>query len=403
MEKFIRFAIALIFLLVVEQAVAGSFPVLPVIPSNESLIIRAQGFQIQLGVSDGLILSVLSRNGYSDIRITKKKLTKARAEGCKDGIRYDVEIGSNGRIRKAKQIGTCRPVINADIARWILRQKGFRQIQLSPESSGFVAAACRGPRRFRVSMNQFGDMGSENVLGRCGGVLSQYDIAALLRAQGFSRISVTQGRRGTYSVIACRGDNRVQLLVGNDGAIVREQRSGRCDPPIHPATIPAILSRYSFTRIDVIDRQLPRYVAQVCRDTQRLEISLNRYGEIVDERSIGRCEPPMNAAALDSRLREIGYDTVRIVADNPGGFVAEVCEDGARFQLELTRYGETTSEKSLGDCASRRVRGILKQLEKEGMSDVTVYVDGCRKRKRYRIVLDEYGSMVSRNVIGQCK
>lgn len=410
MERFIKGFIALAFLFATQHALASPLPKISAPAPDESLVIPTQGFQIspdgfqfQLGVSDSMILSVLSRNGYSDIRITKRKLTKARAEACKNGLRFDVEIGFDGRIRKAKQIGSCRPVINADTARRILRDNGYRKIQLSPDGAGFIAAACRNNRRFRVLMNQFGDIGGEKVLGRCGGSLTQYDVAAILRTQGYSRIRAKRARRGNFSVEACRQDDHVKLLVGNDGFILRERRVGRCDPAIHPATIPAVLARYGFTRIDVIDRQLPRYVAHACRDTQRLEISMNRFGEIVDEKSIGRCDPPLNAAALEDKLRGIGYDTVRIVRDNASGFVAEVCEEGVRYQLELTRYGETLSEKRVGECHSRRVRKILRQLEKQGIRDATLYVDGCRKRKRVRIELDQYGSVVRRTVIGKCR
>ncbi len=410
MNRFIQLAITLTFLFSAHHASAMPFPKFLSPAPDGSLVIQAQGLQIgdnglqiQLGVSDGMILSVLSRNGYSDIRITKKKLTKANAEACKNGTRFKVEISFDGRIRKAKRIGDCRPVINADIARNILRNKGFRKIQLSPDGAGFIAAACRKNRRFRVRLDQFGDIAGKKVLGRCGGSLTQYDIAAILRTQGYSRIQAKRVPRGNFSVQACRGDNRFEMLVGDDGAVLRERRIGRCDPPIHPATIPAVLARYGFTRIDVIDRKLPRYVAHACRGTQRLEISMNRFGEIADEKSIGRCDPPLSAAALEDRLRGIGYDTVRIVRDDASGFVAEVCEEGARFQLQLTRHGETLSEKRVGDCSSRRVRKILKQLEKQGVRDARLYVDGCRKNKRVRIMLDQYGSVVRRSVIGPCR
>ncbi|GBE42575.1 hypothetical protein BMS3Bbin10_00637 [bacterium BMS3Bbin10] len=403
MGKFITLAIALAFFAAADQASGAPMPVKPVIAGDESLVVRVQEFQIQLGLSDGLIFSALSRRGYSDIRITKRKLTKARAEACRNGKKYKIQIGFDGGIRKVVEIGSCRPAINAETARRILRQKGFRKIQLGPDGAGFIAAACRNNRRFRVSLDQFGDIRGEKLLGRCGNILTKYDVAALLRAQGYSRVRAERGRRGRFSVQACRRDEAVVLEVGNDGAILGERRVGRCDPPIHPATIPALLARYGFTRIEIIDRRLPRYIAQACRDTQRLEISMNRFGEIVGERSIGRCEPPLSAAGLKVILRDAGYDGVRIIKDRPGGFTAEVCEEGARFRLELTRYGETLSEQRLGDCPSRRVRKILKQFERQGVTGATMYVEGCRKKKRVRIELDQHGTPVRRNVIGRCR
>lgn len=410
MERFIRFAIALAFVLTAHHASAAPIAKLPIPASGQPMVIQAQGLQLgnnglqlQLGVSDGMILSVLSRNGYSDIRITKKKLTKATAEACKHAARFKIEISFDGRIRKAKRIGDCRPGIDAGIARNILRNKGYRKIQLSPDGAGFIAAACRGDRRFRVRLNPYGDVEGEKFLGRCGGSLSQYDIAAILRAQGYSRIQARAARRGNFAVEACRGDNRFEMLVANDGAVLREQRTGRCAAPIHPATIPAVLARYGFSRIDVIDRKLPRYVAHACRANQRLEISMNRFGEITDEKSIGRCDPPLSAAALKDRLSSYGYDTVRIVRDDPSGFVAEICEEGIRFHLQLTRYGETLSEKRVGECHSRRVRNILKQLKGQGLRNPTLYAAGCRNGKRVRVELDPYGAVVRRSVTGPCR
>ena len=402
MAKFIQLISALAFFFVADQASAIPIPAKPETATKDTLVIQAQGLRIEFGVSDGMILSVLSRNGYSDIQIIQKKLTKARAAACKNGIRYKVEITFDGRIRKAKEVGKCRAVINIDIARNILRQKGFRNIQLGTDGAGFVAAACRGNRRFRVFLDQFGGIQGEKILGQCGGVLTQYDIAALLRAQGYTRVRAKRERQGNFSVKACRRDDALALRVGKNGAILRERRVGRCDPPIHPATIPALLTRYGFTRIDIIDRKLPRYIAQACRDTQRFEISMNRFGEIVDERTIGRCELPLSASDLKVKLREIGYDRIRILEDAASGFVAEACEVGVLFRLELTKYGETVSEQRLGNCPSRRVGKILKQLEKNGMTNTTIYVEGCRKRKRVRVALDRNGTIVSRDDIGRC-
>lgn len=409
MAKIFRLAVALIFFFMMDQASAFPAQVKPNALSpgshsliDDSLVLQAQ-FRIQLGVSDSVILGSLSSQGYSDIKITKKKMTKARAEACKNGIRYDVEVAFDGRIRRANQIGKCRSVINYETARDILRQKGFRKIQLGQEGAGFVAAACRNKRRFRVYMDQFGDIQREKVLGRCGGVLTEYDIAAILKAQGFSRVQTKRAHRGNYDVKACRHNDAMELLVGRGGEILRERRTGRCDPPIHPATIPALLARYGFSRIEIVDRQLPRYVAHACRDTQRLEISMNRFGEIVDERKIGNCALPLNAADLRAKLRNNGYGRIQIVEDRASGFVAEVCEAGTQLRLELTKYGETISQFRIGDCPSRRIRKILRQFEKNGMTGAKIFVEGCRKHKKLRIELDEFGTNVSRNVIGRCR
>ena len=267
MKKLIWLVAVIILTITARQAEAFPIPERSLFAGTQPHVIRTQGFQVELGISNGVIRRSLSNEGYSDIKVTKRKLTKARAEACKKGKRYVVEVKFDGRVKQIKQIGRCRSTVNANQARKRLKEKGFRQIQLLPYGKGFVAAACRDKRRFRLALNQYGDVRRETVLGRCGTALSQYDVAVLLRAQGYSRVRVQQVRKGNFAVSACRQDNRVELIVSNFGVVTRENPVGRCDPPIHPAIIPAVLARYGFTRIDIIDPDssalrracLPRY------------------------------------------------------------------------------------------------------------------------------------------------
>jgi len=364
---------------------------------------NAQGLQFQLGLSDGMILNVMGRNGYSDVRITKKKLTKAQAEGCRNGKRYKVEISLDGRIRKEVQIGTCRAAINQQIARNILRKKGYKQIVMRPEGNHFSAVACRGNKRFRVSMNLYGEIQGEIHLGRCAGNLSNHDVAALLRAQGFSRLTVKRGPRGNYAAEGCRGDDKLGLVVGRNGAIIRQQRIGRCDPAIHPSAIPSLLARYGFSRVEVIDSRLPRYLAHACRGNERLEVAMNRFGEISDERRVGRCDPPLTGPALEKRLRDAGFTGVKILAQRANGFTAEVCEDAALLRLELTIFGETIRQSPVGQCPTRPIGDVLGEFERQGFSGTTVFIEGCRRGRRVRVELDRTGDEINRKVLGRCR
>ena len=395
-------ASALATLTFATNSYAAPFPLHEPASPQTNQIILAQGAQFELGVSDGLIFRVLTQNGYGAIKITKRRMTKARAEACKGGKKYDVEIGFDGRIRRATEIGSCRRAIDIRMAEQILHKKGFRDIRINPGGEGFLGVACRGPHRLRLSLNRFGEIQREKRLGRCGHTLDNHDIAAQLRASGFSRIRVNRGQRGGFSAIACRGDRQVELRLDNNGFIKSERRTGRCDPAIHPASIANLLARYGFSRVDVIDRQLPRYVAHACRGTERVAVSMDRYGEIVDEHRIGRCDPPLTSAQLEAKLRDVGYGKVRVIDRTNSGFIAEVCEERRLIELTLTVFGETISEKELGRCESRRVGGVLKSLEKRGMSNPRMFVVGCRKGMKVRLELDRYGSVASSTVKGRC-
>ena len=130
---------------------------------------------------------------------------------------------------------------------------------------------------------------------------------------------------------------------------------------------------------------------------------MNRFGEIVDEENIGRCDPALTADGMTNMLRRAGYDRVRNVRNTASGYAAEVCEDGFRLELELTRYGETIDQKPLGDCPSRRVRKVLESIERDGIRGGTMYVDGCLDRSRIRIEIDKFGNAGRQTIIGTCR
>ena len=406
MGKFFQSAAVILITIFSSTLSASAAPMTapgPLAPQNP-LLLKTGGVEFMMGISDGMVHRIASANGYTDIRIEKRKLTKTRLHACKDGIKYQLEVTLEGKLKNRGRIGRCRNRIDAVEARRILRQSGFKQIDLSTRDGGFDAVACRRDRRLRLSMNVFGEINNEVVIGRCGGALSQADVADILHQRGYSRVRVAEsGLSGRFSAKACRGQVKVSLLVGRRGRILEEQQTGTCAPAIHPATIPALLVQKGFSRIEVIDRKLPRYVARACEGNRHLEISMNRYGRIVDERPIGRCDQPLTIEELKARLRASGYDFVQVTKPKRDYFVAKVCEEGKLYYLRISIFGETVNQENLGECPSQKVSEILKRVEKRGITSAAIFVEGCRGKKLMRFELDRYGAIKKRWNIGRCR
>lgn len=395
-------AILVLFAVIGFPAASHAFSAPPKLAVAQPLAEKVQ-LRLDFGISDAVILRSLRNQGYHDIRITDRKLTKARAQACKNGNRFDVEVASNGRIRRAVQVGRCRSEVGPQQVQQILKKRGIRANRIAETGDGFAVIGCRGDRRLRVEMNRFGEIVSERPLGRCGGRLSERELVMELRSMGFSRIRLDRRQKGRWHAVACRGDIRVELRIDNGGDIVRERRTGRCDPPIHPGSIPRLLAKQGYSRIDVFDRELPRYQAHACRELEKVAISLNRFGEIIDEHKIGQCEPPLTPGALVAQLRSMGYRHVRVVEQSPGGFKADVCDKKEKIRLSLTLFGEITDEERLGRCRPPRVSDILADFESRGMRNPTLFVEGCRHGTRVLVELDKYGEPLESRLAGRCR
>ena len=80
-----------------------------------------------------------------------------------------------------------------------------------------------------------------------------------------------------------------------------------------------------------------------------------------------------------------------------------VCKKGdANCQNSCTTKSASPAYFSAaGSC----VRACADALARRAAANrnATMFVEGCRNRKRVRIELDQYGSIVRRNVIGQCR
>ena len=112
-------------------------------------------FKLILGTSDKRIRRTMRDNGYTEVDIKHRGLTKALADSCKNGARYRVEIRPSGRIRSANKIGDCRPPITIGDARERIRDRGCRRIEIEERGDvPFVATGCRRGSRYAINVNR---------------------------------------------------------------------------------------------------------------------------------------------------------------------------------------------------------------------------------------------------------
>jgi len=367
--------------------------------------VRMAQLQLSFGVPDEVVYRALTRQGFTEIEIFSRKLTKARAKACKNGKRYKVEVSPSGRIRSQTPFGgDCRSRIDAARAHAILGKRGYRNITLdvTPQDA-FTGTACAKGKRYQIAMDPYGKVAKPIPLGRCNQLFPPKEIAAMLRAQGYNRISFVNERPPSYVARACFELTRLELFLTGNGKIWRQQPIGRCDPPINPRRIADVLQRQGFTRVAVIDDVLPRYVARACRSNRRIEVALNRFGEIRGERDIGACAAPLTRDQLTAKLRDEGFRRIRFIEGTVDSFLVEACHSGKRLQINFSLYGETQHERELGPCKTPRIDAIVSDIENKGLSKVRIFAEGCRRGNRVRLELDRFGTPVGAKRIGQCR
>ncbi len=349
---------------------------------------------------DQLAIAYLEGQGFSEVRILANELIQVRVEACKDGIKYRFKVRIDGKIFDLRKIGTCG-AITAQQARRILRDAGYRDIEISVHDGRYFAFGCKNNSRFRVIMQLNGTIAHTKRVGSCRD-LSRGEIAAILRKQGFEGIEFRVSEPPNYVVHACLGRAKFRLIVDPEGQILDESRAGLCDQEINPNDIAAILAKRGFSQIEIVDDRLPRYVAIACKDGKQVELTLNRYGKIVKTKRIGKCAKRLGRKEIIAILDKRGFGRIKVIKANDRGFTIDACYRQRLLRMEFTIYGDFVSERDRGECRSRRISNILDELENAGVSKTEIYVEGCRRGRRVRYPIDELGDLGKRERIGGC-
>ena len=357
---------------------------------------------IQLGGDFGRAKRALINQGYTQIELVGQGFTKFQVEACLNGTRYWFKSNSRGGVNKRRKIGVCQSYIPIERAQQILAAQGYTRINIEDRGGRYIAVACLGNDRLRVRINYNGQIGKRRVLGSCRKTMTSADITASLQQEGYTQIRYVNSRPPTYVAEACLGLRKFRLEVNQFGETLSQRHLGDCRGPIDPRRLASILEGRGFNRVVVIDDRLPRYVAEVCKNDRRLELTLNRYGDVIERQHTGRCSARISRKQVVSGLRQQGFSRINIKRENADGYLVVACHTGQRIRIEFNQYGEFLNERETGACENLSMNQVKNRLVKRNFSKVQFYVQGCKNNKLIRFRVNKFGDRSDRKVLGRC-
>ena len=187
------------------------------------------------------------------------------------------------------------------------------------------------------------------------------------------------------------------------GQIRDQYKIGKCDPPINPRDLPGLLAERGFDRVELTDDTLPDYKVEACRGGDRVELVMNQYGKIVDQVSVGeRCQSAITDDELANALLKQGFKPVFVRLNEDNNFTANICREGQRITASFSKYGQLLDQKEKGDCTMPTLGAIADKLDRSGLSATNFYVEGCYQNRKVRIRLNQFGEPSSRQQLGKC-
>ncbi len=360
---------------------------------------------IQLGGDFDLARSRLAKKGYYRIDLVGQGFTKFQVEACLNGVRYWFKSDNNGNINKKRKIGACQPdqpILSKKRIRQILASYGYNRIKIEQHANINVAVLCFGNDRLRVEINQQGQVGNRRLIGNCRNSLSISDITATLQNEGYDQIRFINKRPPVYVVEACHNSRKYSLELNEYADTLSRNSIGNCRAQLEPRNITRFLKNLGFSRISVISDRLPTYIAEVCENRTRVELSLNRYGNITDRVTIGKCARKISARQLIRNMRDQGYIRINIKRETNRGYIAHACRSGQLYRNKYDVFGTLQDERQKGPCPSWSIRQVKEQLAKYKYRKLKFYVEGCRKGKLIRFQVNEFGDRSNRQIIGNC-
>ena len=333
-----RPAIALLALLVVL-----SVPDIPLAetPDNGKIDLAQLELNFQFGLDDGAVARLLGRQGFTDIEIQNRKITRTRVHACRNGDLYRIDIRPSGQIARQNRIGRCGPEFTVDEARNVLSGAGFTEVVLEPVQNGFQGTACRDGTRSAVFVAGPGDIRQLGVVGNCWRQVTRQEVRKILRGEGYRDIEFQDYPPPPFIVAACKGRKRLEVLVAADGRIWREQQIGRCQPPLSAEALTAKLGNEGYSRIEIKRSTTNGHRLEACDGDKRVKLRLSPSGEILRKDVTDFCAPArLDEVLIDMDKRGFGRTA----------FFAEVCERGRKIRIGLDQYGSQRSRQDIGTC-----------------------------------------------------
>ncbi len=365
--------------------------------------IASSQVSIQLGGDFGYAKRSLQSQGYSQIQQVGQGFTKFHVEACKNGTRYWFKSDGRGRVNAKQQIGICQATININQARQILVNQGYTRINLEDRQGTFTAVACQGNDRVRISVNYLGQLGGRLVLGQCRQSLNPADVSAVLQREGYTRIRFTHRQLPIYRAEACLGKRKFRLELNQFGQTISQKRAGNCRGPLNANRLAQWMSKRGYTQVNVIDNQLPRYIIEGCKGRQREELTINRYGDVIERYDAGQCAAKANISQVINKMKKQGFSEFYVKKDHASGFQVYACHSKKRYDVEFDIYGEYKGDKQIGACKALTLRQITSAMQREGFRQIEYSVKTCSQGKLYRYTINKFGERSNLEKLGRCR
>jgi len=261
------------------------------------------------------VRQILRKQGFRKIDLIEKGDIPYIALACNKGARYRLQINLYGDVGARKQLGRCGQRIALNEIRARLRRDGYNRIEILDENQRRITLdACQAKRRYRLVLNRSGDVLDRSSVGPCSAPFSPRNIESFLASQGYNRIDVFDAEPPRYGAEACKGVDRVELGIGRSGSIFRVVKIGKCQPSISKADLRRKMVEHGFSRVRFISVDAEAYTVVACRDNKRMKILISKYGEAIDRQNIGGCSLPQLENIL-SQLESRGVEDMAIKID----------------------------------------------------------------------------------------
>ena len=348
-------------------------------------------------------VAVLKKNGFDKVSAIESGVAII-AKACKNNRRTEFSFNRRGKIKGQKNLGRCTvPALTAEQIREKLRNEGYRRIVITDNKPPrYVAEACQKRQRIRIEMNNRGVIRSERRIGECGRQFNPDNIVSHLEKQDFDRVEVIDRRRPPYIAMACKGTDRLEVEIGRYGRVRNARRIGECRRFIGSDQLVSFLEEKGYDRVRVLRGNRAPYIAEACKSLGLMELTIGRYGRIRNEERVGRCAPPVTEDSLSARLTDQGYSNVKVSRKRGGGWDAEMCREENKITIRFDAYGDILRERSAGKCVSKTVLDVLKTLESRGAEATRLLIEGCYRGTKYNWSYDRLGNRIGRTAIGGC-
>ena len=366
--------------------------------------------QVQLGGDDRVIGAALEQDGYDSVRIVKRDFTIVRTHACKGDKKYLVKVSILGKITSSTQLGPCdlRPVrasFGPKQAERAMRDLGYDQVEVRSEGRRTVARGCLDGRREEVVFDRRGRERGRQRVGRCAPPgLDQAGIRDAMRNLGYRRIEVTDAELPRYVAQGCRDGDRFEVVLNRAGRVRDERRIGSCGRRrVSADDLRRAMGKAGYDRIEIVDARRAPFIAEGCRGADRMEVTIGRNGNVRRERRVGRCAVRVTEAGV--RDLAVGEGLINIVVNPISGdrWRARGCRDDDVVYLTYSNFGEKQDESVRGKCRVSTALEMMRTLERRGATRTELQIEGCFKNSRYRWRFDRLGNRTGRErVPGNC-